>query len=296
MTQESSALYVVPTPLGNLSDITQRAIDVLRRVPWVAAEDTRHSAPLLKHLGSSARLLPAHEHNEEAAAQQIITRLAGGESVALISDAGTPAVSDPGARLVARVREAGFRVVPLPGPCAAVTALSASGLVEPHFLFYGFLPAKAKQREDALRSLLDLPYALVFYEAPHRILDTVAALAQVFGAERTLVLARELTKLFETIHACSLGNALSWLQADANRQRGEFVLLLSGATPAADNGEGERVLRLLLADGLPVKQAAKLAHAITGAGKNALYDLALSMRAADEQAGVLETGGEQDQS
>ncbi len=282
MTQESSALYVVPTPLGNLSDITQRAIEVLRQVPWVAAEDTRHSAPLLKHLGSSARLLPAHEHNEEAAAQQIITRLARGESVALISDAGTPAVSDPGARLVARVREAGFRVVPLPGPCAAITALSASGLVEPHFLFYGFLPAKSKQREDELRCLLDLPYTLVFYEAPHRILETVAALAQVFGAGRTLVLARELTKLFETIHSCSLGDALHWLQADANRQRGEFVLLLSGAVPDADNGEGERVLRLLLADGLPVKQAAKLAHAISGAGKNAMYELALSVRSMEK--------------
>lgn len=282
MTQESSALYVVPTPLGNLSDITQRAIEVLRQVPWVAAEDTRHSAPLLKHLGSSARLLPAHEHNEEAAAQQIITRLARGESVALISDAGTPAVSDPGARLVARVREAGFRVVPLPGPCAAITALSASGLVEPHFLFYGFLPAKSKQREDELRCLLDLPYTLVFYEAPHRILETVAALAQVFGAGRTLVLARELTKLFETIHSCSLGDALHWLQADANRQRGEFVLLLSAAVPDADNGEGERVLRLLLADGLPVKQAAKLAHAISGAGKNAMYELALSVRSMEK--------------
>ena len=282
MTQESSALYVVPTPLGNLSDITQRAIEVLRQVPWVAAEDTRHSAPLLKHLGSSARLLPAHEHNEEAAAQQIITRLERGESVALISDAGTPAVSDPGARLVARVREAGFRVVPLPGPCAAITALSASGLVEPHFLFYGFLPAKSKQREDELRCLLDLPYTLVFYEAPHRILETVAALAQVFGAGRTLVLARELTKLFETIHSCSLGDALHWLQADANRQRGEFVLLLSAAVPDADNGEGERVLRLLLADGLPVKQAAKLAHAISGAGKNAMYELALSVRSMEK--------------
>ena len=278
MTEESPALYVVPTPLGNLADITHRAVEVLRQVDWIAAEDTRHSAPLLRHYSSNARLLPAHEHNEEAAAQQVIARLQAGESVALISDAGTPGVSDPGTRLVAQVRAAGFRVVPLPGACAAITALSAAGLSEAHFLFYGFLPAKAGQRETALRELSDLPYALIFYEAPHRILETVTALAQVFGPQRTLVLARELTKLFETIHTCSLGEALDWLQADSNRQRGEFVLLLSGAPATADKNEGERVLRLLLDEELPVKQAAKLAHAITGAGKNALYEQALSLK------------------
>ena len=278
MTEESPALYVVPTPLGNLSDMTQRAIDVLRQVPWVAAEDTRHTAPLLKHYGCGARMLPAHEHNEEAAAQQVIGKLRDGESVALVSDAGTPAVSDPGARLVARVRAAGFRVIPLPGACAAVTALSASGLTEQHFLFYGFLPAKTKQREDELRALAGLPYALVFYEAPHRILETVESLAAVFGAERTLVMARELTKLFETIHSCPLGEVLEWLQADANRQRGEFVLLVSGAVASGDEAEGERVLKLLLDDGLSVKQAAKLTHAITGAAKNAMYELALTLR------------------
>ena len=279
MTKEFPALYVVPTPLGNLSDMTQRAIDVLRQVPWVAAEDTRHTAPLLKHYGCGARMLPAHEHNEEAAAQQVIGKLRDGESVALVSDAGTPAVSDPGARLVARVRAAGFRVVPLPGACAAVTALSASGLTEPHFLFYGFLPARNKQREDELSALAGLPYALVFYEAPHRILETVGSLAEVLGGGRTLVLARELTKLFETIHSCHLGEALEWLQADANRQRGEFVLLVSGAVASGDDGEGERVLKLLLDDGVSVKQAARLAHAITGAPKNAMYELALSLKA-----------------
>ena len=279
MTEESPALYVVPTPLGNLSDMTQRAIDVLRQVPWVAAEDTRHTAPLLKHYGCGARMLPAHEHNEEAAAQQVIGKLRDGESVAVGSDAGTPAVSDPGARLVARVRAAGFRVVPLPGACAAVTALSASGLTEPHFLFYGFLPARNKQREDELSALAGLPYALVFYEAPHRILETVGSLAEVLGGGRTLVLARELTKLFETIHSCHLGEALEWLQADANRQRGEFVLLVSGAVASGDDGEGERVLKLLLDDGVSVKQAARLAHAITGAPKNAMYELALSLKA-----------------
>lgn len=279
MTEESPALYVAATPLGNLGDLTARAAEMLRSVPWVAAEDTRHSAPLLRHLGATARLLPAHEHNEEAAAQQVIGRLAAGESVALISDAGTPAISDPGARLVTRVREAGYRVVPLPGPCAAVAALSASGITAPHWLFHGFLPTKAKQREEVLRELAALPAALVFYEAPHRILETVAALAAVFGAARRLVIARELTKLFESIHACPLGEALAWLEGDANRQKGEFVLIVDAPAAAADDGaEGERVLRLLLDEGLPVKQAAKLAHAITGAPKNALYDRALALR------------------
>ena len=279
MTEEFPVLYVVPTPLGHLGDMTQRAIDVLRRVPWVAAEDTRHSAPLLKHYGSPARLLAAHQHNEESAAQQVIARLAAGESVALVVDAGTPAVSDPGARLVARVRSAGYRVVPLPGACAAVVALSAAGLSEAHFLFYGFLPTKAGQRAEALLGLAHLPWALVFYEAPHRILDAVAALATAFGPARTLVLARELTKLFESIHCCPLGEAQGWLLADANRQRGEFVLLVSGAPPAADDAEGERVLKLLLAEGLPVSQAARLAHGITGCGKKALYQLALQLQA-----------------
>ena len=273
-----SALYVVPTPLGNLQDMSLRAIEVLKAVPWVAAEDTRHSQPLLRHFGSGARLLPAHQHNEEQAAQGVIDKLAAGEAVALVSDAGTPAVSDPGARIVARVREAGFRVVPLPGACAAVTALSASGLMAPHFLFYGFLPAKAGQRQKELEALAALPYTLVFYEAPHRVLESVEALAAAFGPERTIVFARELTKLFETIHACPLGEALEWLKADANRQRGEFVLLVEGAPEDADDGAGERVLKLLLAEGLPVKQCAKLAAEITGASKNELYQKALALK------------------
>ncbi len=273
-----SALYVVPTPLGNLQDMSLRAVEVLKAVPWVAAEDTRHSQPLLRHFGSGARLLPAHQHNEEQAAQGVIDKLAAGEAVALVSDAGTPAVSDPGARIVARVREAGFRVVPLPGACAAVTALSASGLMAPHFLFYGFLPAKAGQRQKELEALAALPYTLVFYEAPHRVLESVEALAAAFGPERTIVFARELTKLFETIHACPLGEALEWLQADANRQRGEFVLLVEGAPEGADDGAGERVLKLLLAEGLPVKQCAKLAAEITGASKNELYQKALALK------------------
>ena len=268
---------MVPTPLGNLADITERARAVLCAVPWVAAEDTRHSQPLLRHLGSSARLVPAHEHNEQEAAGRIIAKLAAGESVALVSDAGTPAVSDPGARIVAAVRAAGFRVIPLPGPCAAITGLSASGLTEAHFLFYGFLPAKTGQRRHALETLCSLPYALVFYEAPHRVIEAVEDLAAVLG-ERTLVIGRELTKLFETIHACPLAEAAAWIAADANRQKGEFVLMVSGATADADAAGAERVLGLLLDDGLPVKQAAKLAAAITGAAKNALYERALQLK------------------
>lgn len=277
MTEEYAALYVVPTPLGNLADLTRRAEEILRTVPWVAAEDTRHSAPLLKQLGAVARTLPAHQHNEHEAAARIVERLQAGEAVALISDAGTPGISDPGARVVAAVRAAGCRVVPLPGPCAAVTALSAAGLTDEHFLFHGFLPSKAGQRRQAIAGLREQTAALVFYEAPHRVLETVADLAAGLG-ERTLVIARELTKLFESIHSCPLGDALAWLEADANRQRGEFVLIVSGAPAGADDGEGERVLRLLLADGLPVKQAAKLAAAITGAAKNALYDRALALK------------------
>jgi 16S rRNA (cytidine1402-2'-O)-methyltransferase len=275
MTNESAALYLVPTPLGHLGDMTQRAIDVLRQVPWVAAEDTRHTAPLLRHYGCSARLLAAHQHNEEAAAQRVVALLAAGESVALVVDAGTPGISDPGARLVARVRAAGQRIVPLPGPCAAIVALSAAGLSEAHFLFYGFLPSKSGQRAEALRELADLPYALVFYEAPHRIVEAVAALLAAFGPQRTLLLARELTKLFESIHACSLGEAQQWLLADANRQRGEFVVIVSGAPAVSASAEGGRVLRLLLDDGLPPSQAARLAHAITGAGRKGLYQEAL---------------------
>jgi len=277
MTEESAALYVVPTPLGNLADLTRRAEEILRTVPWIAAEDTRHSGPLLKQLGAQARTIPAHQHNEHEAAARIVDKLRAGEAVALISDAGTPGISDPGARIVAAVRAAGCRVVPLPGPCAATTALSASGLLDEHFLFYGFLPAKGGQRRQALEELREYPCALVFYEAPHRVLDTVADLATVFG-ERTLVIARELTKLFETIHSLPVAEALAWLQEDANRQRGEFVLMLSGAPADADSGEGERVLKLLLAEGLPVKQAAKLSAQITGAAKNALYERALALK------------------
>lgn len=283
-----AALYVVPTPLGNLADLTRRAEAVLCAVPWIAAEDTRHSAPLLKHLGARAKTLPAHQHNEHEAAARIVEKLQAGEAVALISDAGTPGISDPGARIVAAVRASGCKVVPLPGPCAATTALSAAGLADEHFLFHGFLPSKGGQRRQVLEGLRAQRAALVFYEAPHRVLETVADMAAVFG-ERTLVVARELTKLFENVDSMPLTAALAWFGEDANRQRGEFVLILSGAPADAATGDGERVLKLLLEDGLGTKQAAKLAAAITGEAKNALYQRALQWRNdSTGGAGVLE--------
>lgn len=270
-------LYVVPTPLGNLADISERARAVLREVAWVAAEDTRHSAFLLKHLGSPARMLAAHAHNENQAAGQILARLAAGEAVALVSDAGTPGISDPGARIVARAREAGVRIIPLPGPCAATTALSAAGLEDGQWLFYGFLPSTSGQRKKALAGLAGLPYALVFYEAPHRVRESVADMQEAFDPERTLFIARELSKQFETLHSLPLGEAADWLAADPMRQKGEFVLILSGNKKPATEEEGERVLRLLLAAHLPLNQAARLAAEITGARKNALYDLGVRM-------------------
>ena len=218
MTEESAALYVVPTPLGNLADLTRRAEEILRTVSWVAAEDTRHSGPLLKQLGAQARSISAHQHNEHEAAARIVEKLQAGEAVALISDAGTPGISDPGARIVAAVRAAGCKVVPLPGPCAATTALSGSGLLDEHFLFYGFLPTKGGQRRQALEALRDYRCALVFYEAPHRVLETVEDMAAVFG-ERTLVIARELTKLFETIHSLPLAEGLAWLAKQGLTER-----------------------------------------------------------------------------
>ncbi|HLP98199.1 MAG TPA: 16S rRNA (cytidine(1402)-2'-O)-methyltransferase [Sideroxyarcus sp.] len=277
------ALYVVATPIGNLSDITLRALEVLAAADTIAAEDTRNTKHLLQHHGiADARLLALHQHNERGAAEKIIALLQQGQSVALVTDAGTPAVSDPGAVLVEAVRAAGFRVIPIPGPSAAVTALSASGLNAPHFLFYGFLPNKSAARCSALQTLVEHPYTLVFYEAPHRILECAADLQAVFGDEREIVFAREITKLFESIHRCKLGEALAWLNSDPNNQRGEFVLLVSAA-PARGEGldaESERILKLLLKE-LPLKQAVQLATQITGLGRNELYQQALLLKSPD---------------
>jgi len=273
-------LYVVATPIGNLGDISARALAMLAQADLVAAEDTRTTGHLLAHHGISAKLLALHEHNEMQRAAELVARIMAGQTVALVSDAGTPGISDPGALLVARARAAGVTVSPIPGANAAVAAMSAAGLAAPHFLFYGFLPVKSAARRTALEALRGLPYALVFYEAPHRVMECVDTLAAVLGGEREIVIARELTKLFEAIHSCRLDQALAWLAADANRQRGEFVLIVSGALAEADSGlpeEAERVLRLLLAE-LPLKQSVALCAAITGARKNELYARALELR------------------
>ena len=274
-----AALYVVATPIGNLRDITLRALEVLAAADVVAAEDTRNTAHLLTHHGISAnKLIAVHQHNERGAAEKIIALLQTGQSVAFVSDAGTPAVSDPGALLVQAVRAAGLRAIPIPGASAAMAALSAAGLNEPHFLFYGFLPNKSAARCTVLQSLIGHPYTLVFYEAPHRIVECVADLCAVLGGERKIVLAREITKLFETIHACALRDAEAWLQSDSNQQRGEFVVLVSGALPQAGlSVETLNTLSLLLEE-LPLKQAVQLAAKISGANRNELYQSALQMK------------------
>jgi len=277
-TNKTPALYVVATPIGNLADITLRALEVLRAADLVACEDTRHARHLLDHHGIRAATLSLHEHNEAAAAQKLVAALREGKRVALISDAGTPGISDPGARACAAVRAAGFPVVPLPGPSAAVTALSAAGLAEARFLFAGFLSSKPTARRAEIESLKAVPAALVFYEAPHRIEESLADLAAILEPERTLVVARELTKLFEEIAVMPLAAGAAWLAADANRRRGEFVVAVSG--PPVRQGldvETERVLRLLL-DELPLKQATKLTAAISGQPRNALYERALELK------------------
>jgi 16S rRNA (cytidine1402-2'-O)-methyltransferase len=273
-----ATLSIVATPIGNLGDITQRALETLRAADVIACEDTRHARRLLDHHGIRTQLLALHEHNEQQAAEQLIALLHADKQVALISDAGTPAVSDPGARAVAAVRQAGFRVTPLPGPNAAIAALSAAGLDDPEFHFVGFLPAKVGARRTALARLKAVAGTLVLYEAPHRIEETVVDLAALLEPQREIVIARELTKLFEEIVRLRLADAPAWLAADENHRRGEFVLLVSAPPPHEGlDAETERILKLLLAE-LPVKQAAKLAAAITGQPKNTLYDRALTLK------------------
>lgn len=283
-TYPPATLYVVATPIGNAGDISLRALHTLSIVDAVACEDTRNTGHLLTRYGLSKNLIAAHQHNEREVADKLISRLQAGERIALVSDAGTPAVSDPGARIVDAVRNAGLRVIPLPGASAAVTALSASGLLNDQFYFVGFLPAKAKQRESVLFSLQAVAATMVFYEAPHRIAETVAALAAAFEPTRHIVFARELTKLFEETHRCTLAEAVAWINADANRQKGEFVVLLEGAPSAGDQDqiEAERILGILLQE-CSVKQAAALAAQITGQKKNSLYERALQMRDASDQ-------------
>lgn len=262
-----------------MADISQRALDTLRQVDLIAAEDTRHSGQMLVRMGISTRMTALHEHNEQRATPALVAALQYGQNIALITDAGTPAISDPGALLVAAAHEAGVRVVPIPGASAAVAALSAAGFTAPGWLFYGFLPARASSRRSALKDLAQLPWTLVFYEAPHRIVECIADLYTVLG-ERRLVIARELTKLYESVHALPLSEATAWLAADSQRQRGEFVLTLSGALPVHME-ESESALRdmlKVLLEDLPLKQAAHLAARLTGVKKNICYQLALSMR------------------
>jgi 16S rRNA (cytidine1402-2'-O)-methyltransferase len=282
--KEQGILYVVATPIGNLGDMTLRAIDTLKQVDVIAAEDTRHSTGLLSHFGISKKLMAVHEHNEQQSAQLLLQRIQQGEHVALITDAGTPGISDPGAVVVDVMKSQGVKVVPIPGASAVIAALSASGITDNGFMFVGFLPASGAQRRKKLESLQALDITLVFYEAPHRIVECVRDLAKILGAERRITIARELTKTFETIHRCALSEAGDWLAHDANQQRGEFVLLVEAAPPqlAVDVDQAaERVLRLLL-EALPLKQAAKLASEITGAKKNALYELALKLKEAND--------------
>ncbi|WP_122679341.1 16S rRNA (cytidine(1402)-2'-O)-methyltransferase [Pseudomonas viridiflava] len=272
------SLYVVATPIGNLDDMSVRALKVLREVTLIAAEDTRHSSRLMQHFGISTPLAACHEHNERDEGSRFITRLLAGDDVALISDAGTPLISDPGYHLVRQARAAGIPVVPVPGACALIAALSAAGLPSDRFIFEGFLPAKAVGRKARLEQVKEEPRTLIFYEAPHRILECLQDMEQVFGADRPALLAREITKTFETLKGLPLGELRAFVEADSNQQRGECVVLVAGWTPPEDEdvigAEARRILDLLLEE-MPLKRAAALAAEITGVRKNLLYQVAL---------------------
>lgn len=271
-------LYVVATPIGNLDDISARALKVLADVALIAAEDTRHSVRLLQHFGIETPLAACHEHNERDEGGRFITKLLAGEDVALVSDAGTPLISDPGYHLVRQARAAGVQVVPVPGACALIAALSAAGLPSDRFIFEGFLPAKAAARRARLEQVKEEPRTLIFYEAPHRILECLEDMEAVFGGERPALLGRELTKTFETLKGLPLAELRAFVAGDSNQQRGECVVLVGGWTAPqgeeAISTEAQRVLDLLLAE-LPLKKAAALAAQITGVRKNLLYQVAL---------------------
>ena len=277
MTIAAGTLFVVATPIGNLQDLTPRALQVLRDVSLIAAEDTRHSARLLQYFGIATPMTACHDHNERDKGQRLVERMLAGDDIALISDAGTPLISDPGFHLVRQAREAGIKVSPVPGACALIAALSAAGMPSDRFAFEGFLPAKAHGRQQRLQALLEEPRTWLVYEAPHRLLDCLRDMQQVLGAQRRVLLARELTKTFETLHAAPLDELVAWVAADTDQQRGECVLVVEGAPePEADevSAQALHVLDLLLAE-LPVKRAARLAAEITGVRKNLLYQVAL---------------------
>ena len=279
MTQSTllGTLFVVATPIGNLHDMVPRAIETLQSVKLIAAEDTRHSGRLLAHFAIETPTVAYHDHSDERRLEQLLGHLKNGDDVALISDAGTPLVSDPGYRLVRAARTEGIRVVPIPGACALIAALSASGLASDRFSFEGFLPAKAGARQRALEELAAEPRTLIFYEAPHRVLECLRDMQEAFGAEREAVLARELTKTHEIVHSAPLTQLVEFVAADANQQRGEIVLLVQGAPKRADaalDAEAERTMKVLLAE-LPLKQAASIGAQLTGLKKNFLYQWAL---------------------
>jgi len=274
-------LYIVATPLGNLADISQRAIETLKQVDKIAAEDTRHSKCLLHHYSISTPLIALHAHNEQEQSKMLLAELQQGMSLALISDAGTPLISDPGYNLVQLAHQHGILVSPIPGPCAAIAALSALGLPCQQFSFLGFLPVKSTQRQQTLEQYITASQTLVFYEAPHRILATVKDCMTVFGGERMAGIARELTKTFETIRVGKLSELLDWMTQDENQQRGEFVLVIKGAEvhteTSAEDEQITRILKILLAE-LPLKQAVSLCTQITAQPKNTVYDLALKLQ------------------
>ena len=275
------SLYVVATPIGNLDDISARALTILRNVALIAAEDTRHSARLMQHFGIGTPLTACHEHNERDQGGRFLARMLAGDDVALISDAGTPLISDPGYHLVRQARAAGIAVVPVPGACALIAALSAAGLPSDRFIFEGFLPAKSAGRRARLEQVKEEPRTLIFYEAPHRILECLQDMQVVFGGERPALLARELTKTFETLKGMPLAELAAWVASDSNQQRGECVVLVAGWQAPEGEGavsaEAVRVLNLLLAE-MPLKRAAALAAEITGVRKNLLYQVALEQQ------------------
>lgn len=284
MAIEKGILYVVATPIGNLGDMTARAVEVLGAVDLIAAEDTRHSLPLLRHFGVKAPLQAYHEHNEREVSLDIVQRLQDGQSVALISDAGTPLISDPGYHLVRLAREQGIRVVPIPGASALTAALSVAGLPTDRFVFEGFLPARPSARKERLQQLREEMRTLLFYESSHRIVETLRDMAEVFGAQRTAVLMRELTKVFETVRGGSLEELCAWVESDQNQQKGEFVVLVRGAEPVeaeAAQREADHVLRVLLEE-LPLKQAVGIAVKLTGLKKNLLYQRAVHLQGTDK--------------
>ena len=281
----AATLYVVPTPIGNLGDITQRALATLKAVDLIAAEDTRHTGMLLQHFAINARFFALHDHNEQQKADLLIDKLRAGQSIALVSDAGTPLINDPGYHLGRRCREAGIRVVPLPGACAATTALCAAGVPSDRFCYEGFLPAKSKARRDRLRALQQEPRSLIFYEATHRLLESLEDMVSELGGARYVVLARELTKTWENIHGAPVAQLLAWVREDENRRKGEMVLIVEGyqADEEALSPEALRTLALLQAE-LPLKKAAALAAEIHGVKKNALYKYALAHQSGDNDA------------